>query len=172
MYMALQYTHVFAFGVLFFSSPRWRVTSVLLVGSAILYLFLQDSMDVWNSQAGITSYLVRAMIDSIVAFILSKYGGAVAQRQALILIFLALVHVSAALEYHTDSMVMYTLYPIFTNGLNILQILVAEDGFRDSWRNIKERVAPNIGSSVRGFRNDSQPVEQVQGEKKAKGRYK
>lgn len=158
MYETLQYIHIIVFGLVFCFSFRWRMPSLILVVSAILYLSLQDQMEIWNSQRNINSYLARAMLDSIAAYVLSKCGIVVASRQVIILICLTLVHVSAALEYYTSSIVMYSLYPTLTNGFNILQVLVAEDGIRDSWRNIRARMADYVSSSVFSSRDSDKSL--------------
>ena len=157
MYEVLQYTHVLVFFLLLCAAPTWRFCALMLMVSAGLYLFMQPQMDLWNDRQEITSYIVRAMIDSIIAFSIARHGGKVAQGQAVLLIIAVLFHLAGAIEYYTTSYVVFSSYGSATNTINVLQLVLALGGVKEAGKYIKHRMDSYFYSPVHSLRDNSFP---------------
>ncbi len=133
MYEATQVAHIIVFGLLLLT--REKLLAAVLLGAAIFNLSAGD----YFLSFGHEVYLIRAAIDIAVAYAI--YYGSRNFIQPLILIIFTLYNVAGYVEYPTSASLIYDNYSGVTNGLNILQILVA-------WRLIGDAVGICVASFV------------------------
>ena len=142
MYEATQVAHIIVFVLLLLT--REKLLAGLLLCSAIIYLSAGD----YFLSFGRDVYLIRALIDIFIAYII--FYGARNHIQPLILALLTLYNVAGYVEYPTSSYLVYNNYSGVTNGLNILQILVA-------WRLIGDAVGI-VAANIVAYRTRGKPA--------------
>ena len=133
IHSVFQFLHIAVFGFLLFSK-EWRPTAILLILSALAYLYIEAfHVGAWiDAKLYTKDYTVSAWLDGFVAFLLvAIIGNRHAMIQGGILTVFALLHISAAWTYSIGSGIIYNIYGDATFLLNVAQLFFGVMGIKN-----------------------------------------